>query len=880
MDTTVSDSGATTTVTLDFDSIEIGSTTWGSGSQITSTFTQTGALDVTSTIQAGSGNITLTDATGNILHDALVACADTQILKWATGTDWGCAADADTDTTDLDIGADTGSNVTLAAGDLLDIVGGVGMDTTVSDSGATTTVTLDFDSIEIGSTTWGSGSQITWTFDAGTTDPTLVFGDNTIAATAATFTVTGALDVTSTIQAGSGNITLTDATGNILHDALVACADTEILKYATATAWGCAADADSAGTWTDGGTYIYPTAGEVLGNSASDGANKIAGIYVADDTGIILGTTNDFTLNYDETTDDRLELSATAKNFAIALTTGQVIISGSAEGTAAQTITAGDLTITDGDLNISGGEISATTDDTSTTGFSFVANTITSGNGLTLSATGLTTGKALDITATSAPTDGTINEAIDINITHTPTSAADNFQSINLTTTDATTLGNTVYNLYSTLTPSGNLADGAAPNYYGLYGNVAKTGTDSANTSNATTLSIGVAGIATNTASTASGDANNIRNTYGGYFTATGSTAGSDVTAAYGIYATAASADTNYAGYFSGDIRVTGHEALGAQASVDSNIILNVNENKTLDDATIDPPFYGIYTGGTYTATDPGAGNPLYISYGAYIAPVFDYSDDSGGSAFVDDDATGLFVSSTLTGSCGIVNYGCFDEVYVIDALLDSNLVLGSQVDASSVIRATADLAATFGATNVNILHARAVNTNGNVRGLFLDGANLDYGLYQDSTTPKNILAVNTRIGGTTDPTVALDVTGAGSFTGALDVTSTIQAGSGNITLTDATGNILHDALVACADTEILKWATATAWGCAADADTDTTDLDIGADTGSNVTLAAGDLLDIVGGVGMDTTVSDSGATTTVTLDFDSIEIGSTTWGS
>src|SRR3989344_1137204 len=268
MDTTVSDSGATTTVTLDFDSIEIGSTTWGSGSQITSTFTQTGALDVTSTIQAGSGNITLTDATGNILHDALVACADTQILKWATGTDWGCAADADTDTTDLDIGADTGSNVTLAAGDLLDIVGGVGMDTTVSDSGATTTVTLDFDSIEIGSTTWGSGSQITWTFDAGATDPTLVFGSDSINATAATFTQTGALDVTSTIQAGSGNITLTDATGNILHDALVACADTEILKWATATAWGCAADADTDTTdldiGADTGSNVTLSAGDLL----------------------------------------------------------------------------------------------------------------------------------------------------------------------------------------------------------------------------------------------------------------------------------------------------------------------------------------------------------------------------------------------------------------------------------------------------------------------------------------------------------------------------------------------------------------------------------------------------------------------------------------
>ncbi len=86
----------------------------------------------------------------------------------------------------------------------------------------------------------------------------------------------------------------------------------------------------------------------------------------------------------------------------------------------------------------------------------FIPST-TTGVTLALSNTALTTGELLDLTATYAPTDGSTNEAIDINITHAPTTLADNFQAINLTTTDATALANTVYNLQGTLTLTGNI---------------------------------------------------------------------------------------------------------------------------------------------------------------------------------------------------------------------------------------------------------------------------------------------------------------------------------------------------------------------------------------------------------------------------------------
>lgn len=53
-----------------------------------------------------------------------------------------------------------------------------------------------------------------------------------------------------------------------------------------------------ASIWTDAGTYIYPTNGETLGNSTSAGANKLAGLYLADSSPLVFGTDNDVTLQY------------------------------------------------------------------------------------------------------------------------------------------------------------------------------------------------------------------------------------------------------------------------------------------------------------------------------------------------------------------------------------------------------------------------------------------------------------------------------------------------------------------------------------------------------------------------------------------------------
>ncbi len=54
--------------------------------------------------------------------------------------------------------------------------------------------------------------------------------------------------------------------------------------------------------WTDGGTYLYPTSAEVLGNSASAGSNKIAGLYLGDSSPLYFGADNDVNYSFSGTT--------------------------------------------------------------------------------------------------------------------------------------------------------------------------------------------------------------------------------------------------------------------------------------------------------------------------------------------------------------------------------------------------------------------------------------------------------------------------------------------------------------------------------------------------------------------------------------------------
>src|SRR3989344_8915750 len=48
------------------------------------------------------------------------------------------------------------------------------------------------------------------------------------------------------------------------------------------------------GPWTDGGTYLYPSYAEYLGNPAGAGSNKLASIFMSDNSSVVYGSDNDF----------------------------------------------------------------------------------------------------------------------------------------------------------------------------------------------------------------------------------------------------------------------------------------------------------------------------------------------------------------------------------------------------------------------------------------------------------------------------------------------------------------------------------------------------------------------------------------------------------
>ncbi len=94
------------------------------------------------------------------------------------------------------------------------LTAGTGMDLT--DGGAGSTITVDFDSTEIGTTTWGAGAAITWTFDASAgTDMTQTYGDSLVTFSHAV-TVTGVLTSSNDLALGAAPASTGGAVGDIL----------------------------------------------------------------------------------------------------------------------------------------------------------------------------------------------------------------------------------------------------------------------------------------------------------------------------------------------------------------------------------------------------------------------------------------------------------------------------------------------------------------------------------------------------------------------------------------------------------------------------------------------------------------------------------------
>ncbi len=364
---------------------------------------------------------------------------------------------------------------------------------------------------------------------------------------------------------------------------------------------------------------------------------------------------------------------------------------------------------------------SALTNPTTTLALTFDAgetNTFTlsetTGTFWTFTGTAFTTGEVFDITTTHAPADGSTNEAIDINITHTPTVSADNFQSINLTTTDGTALANTIYNQQNTLTLTGN----AAKVGIGLYSTVTSSST-TADTLVSLDLASTVTGVMTTGTRNVYGIRNQISagaessggttNAYGEYIkvaadVATGGTVNgyglyvangtfdTDGTSAqYGLYVEAPTgADTNYSGYFAGTGEtgtwVTNTNSMPVRTA--SSAVLTANGYiYSLGGTQVDngaTPVTNVYyarlnsdgstgtwtaTTGLPTATESGAG--FGAVYNGYIYILGGYVGSPGNGVYytkINSDGTlGTWTTNTNNTHTGYSNSVAAANGYIYD---------------------------------------------------------------------------------------------------------------------------------------------------------------------------------------------------------------------
>lgn len=257
----------------------------------------------------------------------------------------------------------------------------------------------------------------------------------------------------------------------------------------------------------------------------------------------------------------------------------------------------------------------------------------------------LDAGEQVYINATSTPQTQT-EGALEIDVT----TATDGVRAvdIDLSNTKTTGIGTTGMEINvrsSAVVTSGNQS------LYGAEIYATKSGADT----NADATNVrGVNVQAQNTGSTAVGT----RTTMGGYFAGTGDTAGTST--AYGIYATASGADTNYAGYFEGNIlstgSVTGVTVAGGMLATNAEAIAGTATDHITTPAGV-------------AAATAILKNPLAFAQGIDLT-----ASATVGGLFIADDADLGFGTSPffLEGTVSLADYTPSAVVYIIYKVQDA----------------------------------------------------------------------------------------------------------------------------------------------------------------------------------------------------------------
>ena len=216
--------------------------TIGQSTALAGTFTTLGSTGNTTIGDANTDTLTInagTSGTGITFGDSSFATCG--ILKTVSGV-LTCGTPA-SGMNSFTAAGDTGSNQTISDSNTLTIAGGTnGIDTV---GGATDTITLNLDTTEIGSTTFGSGSAVTWVFDASAGTDTSIAFDNDIQ----TFTTASAV-FTGDLAVNGADITTTGATATIFDTNATSVSMASVATTLNLAAGGALARAINIGTGT------------------------------------------------------------------------------------------------------------------------------------------------------------------------------------------------------------------------------------------------------------------------------------------------------------------------------------------------------------------------------------------------------------------------------------------------------------------------------------------------------------------------------------------------------------------------------------------------------------------------------------------------------